>query len=102
MIAGESKIVNPNDKPSFAVWAIHAVMQLTAGRCTPSLFAFVRIPPLVNCRCRAAQLNLDTALHEVSNEFLVRIAGRHHYRPAPCLKCNGGGARKKCLTAELE
>jgi hypothetical protein len=41
MIAGEAKIVNPNDMPSFTVWAIHAVMQLTAGRRTPSLFAFV-------------------------------------------------------------
>jgi hypothetical protein len=31
-LAGEAKNCNPNDMPSFAVWAIHPMMQLTAGR----------------------------------------------------------------------
>lgn len=34
--------------------------------------------PLVNFRRRATQLNLHTAFYQVSDEPLVRIAGRHH------------------------
>ena len=37
----------------------------------------VCVSPLVNFRGRAAQLNLHTAFHLVSDELFVGIAGRH-------------------------
>jgi hypothetical protein len=45
MIMGEAKIVNPNDMPSFAVWAIHAV---ATDRWPPYTLAF-RVCPLADC-----------------------------------------------------
>src|SRR5215470_13464848 len=41
----------------------------------------VCVSPLVSFRGRATQLNLRTAFHQVSDELLVGIAGRH------CTRC---------------
>src|SRR6266403_5781246 len=36
------------------------------------------VSPLVNCRRRSTQLNLHPTLHQIGNEFLVRVSGRYH------------------------
>jgi hypothetical protein len=36
----------------------------------------IRIPPVVNFRCGAAQLDFHTALDQVGDQILIRIAGR--------------------------
>src|SRR6202171_6224120 len=43
----------------------------------PPMITMRDVPPVVNFRSRATQLNVHPTFHQVSDEFLVGIAGRY-------------------------